>query len=401
MADNLTLRAGINLNAQQFNQGLRKAEGRARDFNRNVGAAIGGAFAAAAIGRGVKALVSSAGEIRDTARAYGLTAEEFQGLDFAAKQTGASVNDFLKSIKSISIAQQSALEGQKEYTDMMNRLGISMDDLRSMSPQDLFREIAKRVESGELGVQNMADLFQLMGRNAANVLPAMQDGLDGTIAKFNEMGAAISTEGVEELAALGDEATTVWAMFKKAGATALLFVLDKLRQVGNMVKAIGAYMGGLAAGFTEVVEAVAQKMQKLLSGDIAGFLADKAPREALEKMLNMASEQFMDELLRQDEEDAERKREKKELVEKRELNAKRAQELAAGVNAQTEANAAQGRAGVGAAASSKMSADALARIGGFTGRGGLAAVSIQKKIASAATETAKNTEAIKRNLNGI
>jgi len=145
--------------------------------------------------------------IRDEAAKMGVAVETFQHLDYAARQSGGSIEDMGKAFKALAVRQLDAKQGNKQYLEAFERYGITLDELESKNPEQLFARIAEQVERGVNQANELADVQRLLGRSGTELLPTMQAGLGGAVAESMRIGAPMTAQQVRDYAAASDKLT--------------------------------------------------------------------------------------------------------------------------------------------------------------------------------------------------
>jgi len=129
---------------------------------RNLGGAIGnlrnqiaGAIAPfarlLAVGGGIGLVAATANAIKlgdELIRLHevtGLSVEGIQRLQYAAKQTGVSAEAITGSFSRLHKAIQAGRSGDKEMVKVWTEMGVSLADLQTQSPEDLFLRVAQAV----------------------------------------------------------------------------------------------------------------------------------------------------------------------------------------------------------------------------------------------------------------
>jgi hypothetical protein len=98
-----------------------------------------------------------------------------------------------------------AIGGNEQMAEAFNKIGLSVEQLQGMTPQDLFMALSKAVASGTLGMQDFAIAQELAGKGAAVLMETLRMGpeviaangqamgvwTDETIAKLSEASDAI------------------------------------------------------------------------------------------------------------------------------------------------------------------------------------------------------------------
>ena len=219
----MNLKAKVGLDTTGFDAGLKRMKTRAGTFmaqttskatSKVSKAGIFGMLAAipfvgAAIkGAADKAIpTEEAGRIRDESKKIGVSTDTFQKLDYAARQSGASIVDVGKAFKALAIRQQDAAKGNKEYMEAFARYGISVDELKAKSPEAMFERISREVEKGTNKANELADMQRLLGKSGTELLPTMQAGLGAAIKEATEIGVPMSPALIKRYSTMGDQLT--------------------------------------------------------------------------------------------------------------------------------------------------------------------------------------------------
>jgi hypothetical protein len=168
-----------------------------------IGSAIG-SFVGNLATRGISAVVNlgtaaleSAGQIADMSKRLGISAQAVQGFQFAAEQSGTTIDAFGTAINKLNIH---LAEGNKSTIGALEGLGLELTKLRQMKPEDAFlavadalAEISDPMERARLGAE-------LLGKGFADISPAIQNDLRKIAASASKM----SDETVEALDKAGD-----------------------------------------------------------------------------------------------------------------------------------------------------------------------------------------------------
>lgn len=166
-------------------------------------AAVGLAVGAA------KSLGAFASEIRDLSDTTGLSTDMFQRYSFAVSQSGGSQEVFTKGMIAIQQAQQSALTGNEKAIASFAALGITLGNLRTLSPDQLFLAFADAMKSSGGSAESFAALAELVGvKVATKLVPSLKLGSDG----FVELGKSANIAS-EEAVNAAEAAQDAWDKF--------------------------------------------------------------------------------------------------------------------------------------------------------------------------------------------
>lgn len=176
------------------------------------GAAVTGGFAVA-----VKSFVSLGDQINDMATRTGFAVETLSALDFAAGQSGTSLAALETGIKGMAKAMLTAQQGSTTMIDNFQQLGLTVQQLQAMSPDQQFLTLADRLSKIEDPTQKAALAMKVFGRSGADLIPLLQGGEKGVIAlteKAKELGVVWSKTDVAAAAALDDAINALWTQLK-------------------------------------------------------------------------------------------------------------------------------------------------------------------------------------------
>lgn len=175
-----------------------------------MGVAIGsfvGNLAANLFQQGVSSLVNlatsavaTAGKIDDLSKKLGISAEAVQGFQYAAEQTGTTVDAFGSAINKLNI---NLAEGDKSTVKALEDLGLTFTDIRAMKPEDAFLAIADALQAIQDPMERARLGTELMGKGFVELTPAIVDGLRDLTTETDKM----SNETVKRLA----DAEDAWA----------------------------------------------------------------------------------------------------------------------------------------------------------------------------------------------
>ena len=175
-------------------------------------AAIGGAALAAGIGigtaalkKGIKETAAYGDNVDKMSQKIGFTTDEYQKWDYVLQRAGTDIGKMGPVMKTLSNQAESNSAAFQE-------LGISQDDLKKMSPGELFSETVKKLSSMENQTERTALASKLLGRGATELGPLFNEGT-GAIEEQMEMaekyGMIMPEAAVKASAAFQDSVTTM------------------------------------------------------------------------------------------------------------------------------------------------------------------------------------------------
>ncbi len=287
----LKLIADLVLDGKGFDAGLNKAKssaGKARQAIggafKSIGAAIMGAFAIGAIKKQVMAAIEYATKIRDLGNTFGVSTDAVQQFDYAARQSGQSVETVMDAMRDLGKNTAEALQGSTNKLWAFEQLGVDAEKIKSMKLEDIFKQIARNVNAmdGMLSPEQAKAFEELMGGSGFNLINMMRNDLDAMMNEASDSGMIMSEEDVKLLGLAGDKleavkqkAMIMFAPVAEFWADKFLWLFefvktgyDKLIERGARImaafpnswnpfdwaKALPKILTETAGGFTDIVE---------------------------------------------------------------------------------------------------------------------------------------------------
>ncbi|MCY2967865.1 MAG: hypothetical protein NT069_30260, partial [Planctomycetota bacterium] len=176
---------------------------------------MAGAAAIAPLLLATRAFADSGSALNDMAARTGANVESLSSLGFAAQMTGSSLEDLETALKKTSKLITEAREGNKGAAESLAKLGLSADKLKSLKPQDQFREIAKRVAAIKDPAVAAANAMGLWGKSGTSLIPLAKN-MGELEARAKSLGIVMSTQDAEAADALGDSIDELIAVAKAA-----------------------------------------------------------------------------------------------------------------------------------------------------------------------------------------
>jgi len=272
MAD---MRATIGLDRTEFETGLAALQGSAQKLASNLGGIFAGALSFGAVFEGLKSAIEQGGRLGDMAEKFGVAGSSLQRLGNVAEVSGASIDDVATALNKAAIKAQEAARGNEKLQEAFAKIGLSVNDLVSASPEQIMMAFSDALASGAIKGQEFSLAVELMGKSATSLIPMLQQG-----------SAAIQQQG---------EAMGVWSDETIAN---LKLADDTIKQLGNTFKIA---FGGLASliapvitayqKFVEVITLAVMAGKELATGNVSGAKAlsaeinriideDRSPKKA-------------------------------------------------------------------------------------------------------------------------
>lgn len=179
-----------------------------------VGAAM--MLAGVAIGGGIFKLTDSytkAGdEVAKMAKRTGFSTESLSELRHAAKLSGSDIGTLEKGVKRMSSAIEDAKDGLETYTRSFDKLGLSIDDIAAMTPEEQFWAIANALADLDDATMKAALAQDFFGRAGTDLLPMLAEGTEGIAAmrqEAHDLGIVFNEEAAAECENFQDALTNL------------------------------------------------------------------------------------------------------------------------------------------------------------------------------------------------
>lgn len=256
-----------------------------------AGAVATGGAALAAMGT---AFIKTSGDVASygdnidkMSQKMGLSAEAYQEWDAVMQHSGTSMETMKASMKTLANAAETG-------KDAFDKLGISQEQIASMSQEELF-------EATIAGLQNVEDTTertylagQLLGRGATELGALLNTSAEDTQAmrdRVHELGGVMSDEAVKAAAAYQDQLQDMQTAFSGLSRNMMAEFLPAITEVmgglteifnGNTDQGIGMITNGISNIMNGLTAALPQLMQVAASiiQALATALMDNLPQIA-------------------------------------------------------------------------------------------------------------------------
>jgi len=217
-------------------------------------ASVAAAFAAVNVASGkfseaMQRIGAEAESTRNMSERFGTSVEQMQVLGFAADAAGVSMGQLAKaqqafytSVGKIKIGQLNT-ETTKEAKLAFDKLGISLEDIRNKSPQEIFAIVGDELNKVTDASERTAIAFDLFGKQGGNILPALR-GLKDASADAARLGTVMSKSNFRMFEGVDQSFDRLKEASKNLSSTMLVAFAPLQTGFNNLMAEI---KGGLAA----------------------------------------------------------------------------------------------------------------------------------------------------------
>jgi hypothetical protein len=199
--------AKLALEKSSFENGLKEAENAVNKFAKQTAGILTGAFAFDKILSGLSSAIDKGDQLQDLANRFGISASALQEVGNAASLSGAGIEDVASAMNKLAVNAGKAIGGDTDMEAKFKNIGLSVEQLRGMSPQDIFYALSDAVASNTDPLDAFAKAQEVAGKAAIPLIETLRMGP----AAIQESGQAMGVWGDEtiaNLAAASDEVKT-------------------------------------------------------------------------------------------------------------------------------------------------------------------------------------------------
>jgi hypothetical protein len=268
--------AKLALDASGCDRGLMSAQSSVSKFAKQVGGLVAGAFAFDKIVQGFASAIEKGDQLQDIAEKFGISASKLQLLGNAASVFGSNVEQVSAGLNKLSLAQQKALAGDSGLQASFAEVGLSLEDLQKMKPEDILLRISDSFASGANNGRQFIIVNELLGKAQTDLIKVLNQGSTAIMEQGEAMGV-LSDDQIASLSEMSDAIKTLQITLQNAFgqmAVQIIPVRDAFLQ------------------FAEELTMVGYAAKTLLTGDLKGAMAViAAARESHAASLNPKAKQ--------------------------------------------------------------------------------------------------------------
>lgn len=267
------LAAKITLDDKEYNSKLDGAFGKLQSVGSKIGSGLAtaakvGAAAVAAVGTAAIAagtsLVKGTGDVAaygdnidKMSQKMGISAQAYQEWDAIMQHSGTSIDALMPSMKTL------ATQAEKG-SDAFQKLGISEEEVASLSQEDLFAKVITGLQGMEEGTERTYITSQLLGRGATELGALLNTSAEETQKmrdRVHELGGVMSDDAVKASAQFQDTLQDMSTGFDSLKRNMLSEFLPAI--TGVMDGLTNLFTGNYDEGIEQISEGVGRAIDKL------------------------------------------------------------------------------------------------------------------------------------------
>ena len=168
--------------------------------------AAGGAIVGTAAAM-VNSWAKAGDEIHKAGQRTGFSADALSRWRVAAQRAGTDLNAVETGVKRMQRSIVQLGDGMAESTRSFDRLGLSLEDIQKLAPEDQMQLIMERMADIEDPTLKAATAQEIFGRSGTALLPVLEDGAEGLqelLKVAEETGEMFSEDGAKSAAEYQD-----------------------------------------------------------------------------------------------------------------------------------------------------------------------------------------------------
>jgi hypothetical protein len=232
-----TLSAQITANAQGLFAALDAGERRMQRFGDIAKSALGSlgvGLSAAGLGAAIKSSIDDAGRLVDVSSKLGIGVGALEQLELAARTSGIQAEALHTGIGKLEQKIGEAARGSAEARADFTAMGLSWQELASMSPDEAFARVAQEIGSMGTAFERADAATNIFGKSGRELIPLMRD-FQGSMDAAGGSLTKLSEEGAQKLDELGDAWERLKARTASFGRQVIINNLQFIEAIGRGV----------------------------------------------------------------------------------------------------------------------------------------------------------------------
>ncbi len=228
-----------------------------------------------------KTTLEGSEKMLNLSRATGLSTDAIQSLNQAAKVTGVGQDAMANGIERFSRTLGQAEAGSRQAQTAFAQMGISLQQLKDLSPDQQFQAVAKRLSEIENPAQRAAAEMAIFGKAGQQLDPVLREvgeqGLSPFLDHLKELGVYLSSDTMEQMRQANESFKDMGQQVQGIGTQILVGLVPDLQQG---VDAVLKSADGISSGFQQVGHIIGTVFKTVVGifetvgmalGDLAGM----------------------------------------------------------------------------------------------------------------------------------
>lgn len=235
-----------------------------------------------------KATSDMGDEIDKESQKLGISAENYQKLDYAMQMNGASIDDVSKGVKTITTELGKAEKGVAGAGKQFKELGVSLTDSNGKikTNEQVLLESIDALSKMENENQRNALAQEIFGKSASELKPLLNSGAEGIkelMQEAEDYGMVMSDEAVKSSAEFEDSLTrltkTAEGLKNQLGASLMPSITQIMDGLSMALIGDDGANAKIEAGVTSLADSINQGLPKFIEfiTNVSKVMLDNAP----------------------------------------------------------------------------------------------------------------------------
>lgn len=202
---------------------------------------VAGATAGGAALLGMATNAASTGDrIDKMSQKMSLSRKGFQEWEYVLSQNGMEIESLRGGMKKLTKGLDDAKNGSKSATEAFKRIGLSVDNIKNLNPEQAFEATVKALQNMPEGAEKAALANELLGKSGAELMPLLNGSaksVEELKRKARDMGLVLSDDAVNASAKFTDTMDNVKRTLGAVAAKVGVSVMPIIQQFLDWVLA--------------------------------------------------------------------------------------------------------------------------------------------------------------------
>jgi hypothetical protein len=248
---------------------------------------FGEMFGLLAAGEGFKSLIEgtqqSVLQLQLLSEKTGIAIGTLAGIQHVSEASGVSFDSVSSALTRLTKNQATAIEGGAQQVAAFERIGISVNELKTLSPEELFYRVATAMSNSTSHAAENASAFTLLGKGGAALIPIFNQNGEAIRGMVEEAAKSSNVTKEAGLASLDWEKQTAnlseaWRALLIPVMQAAVPVLKAAETAGTSIamvfRDVGAAIGGTFLMVSDDVQGMAKLLNDVIHGNFTQALED-------------------------------------------------------------------------------------------------------------------------------
>lgn len=213
---------------------------------------------------------ATADNIDKMSQKIGMSKQAYQEFDFICSQSGMSVDQLKGGFKTLTTQMDSAIKGGDKATNAFAKLGVTVEDVKNLSREDLFKKTIAGLQKLDNETERATLANQLFGKAGSEMMPLLNSGagsIEEMTQKAHDLGLVMSDEAIGAGVKFTDTMDQLKRSFSMIGTEIGVSVMPIIQKLGEWlveeVPKIKEFVGPIFEGIKSFFELTVGKISEI------------------------------------------------------------------------------------------------------------------------------------------